>query len=269
MCIFQYITTGIIVRFFSGRSIMHKAVKYVIVAIVLVAGLYCMKVSPMDGALVCAGVIAAYVLLDRLVLEDKDCSCEYSPEHGIHEDFEATPVSSSAPLPTSATASPPPTAPLPGSLGVFSGSGNRYNIGANGVASLTPPSKYVSIPAPSAPVFASQVSNTTGTDSFGKQSMGDLRYSQTNVNTMANTADRIAQKPRAVYGEVFVDPEAWHPPCLRPGVCVTSNGCPVQGVFTNGTYIDLLEWDDSRRITPPDAIDSSYINNVLNSGTGL
>lgn len=246
---------------------MHKAVKYVIVAIVLVAGLYCMKVEPMDGALVCAGVIAAYVLLDRLVLEDKDCSCEYSPEHGIHEDFEATPVSSAA-IPT-AVALPAATSAKPGSLGVFSGSGNRYNIGANGVPTLAPPSRYVSIPAPAIPAMTTQVANTTGTDSFGKQNMGDLKYSQTNVNTMANTADRIAKKPRSVYGEVFVDPEAWHPPCLRPGICTTSNGCPVSPVFTNGTYIDLLEWDDSRRITPPDALNSEYINNVLNSGTGL
>jgi hypothetical protein len=89
---------------------------------------------------------------------------------------------------------------------------------------------------------------------------GDMKYNQLPARSMMPLA------PKPVYGEVFVDPEAWYPPCLRPPICVTNSPCPVQPVYTQGTYIDLLEWDDSRRITAPDNIQTQYVNDVLNTG---
>lgn len=233
---------------------MHKAVKYLIVAVVLIAGLYSMKVAPMDGALVCAGVIAVYVLLDKLVFAESDCSCEYSPEHGI-EDFESTTSHASHTAP----------ALIPGSVKVFDGTGNRFDI-KNGAAVQVAPSGMVAITAPAVPADNRPVPHTAGVDSFGKETTGDLGYSQVPINAMINSSERVEQKPRSVFGEVYVDPEAWHPPCLRAPICSTSSGCPVQPVFLNSNYIDLLSWDDSRRITPPDSIDSEYITKVLNSG---
>lgn len=68
------------------------------------------------------------------------------------------------------------------------------------------------------------------------------------------------------YGYWFVPPKEWYPPTYRPPVCVTNNRCPTQPVSTGKEYADLLEWDDSRRVTPPDNINVRYISEKLNSG---
>ena len=39
--------------------------------------------------------------------------------------------------------------------------------------------------------------------------------------------------------------------------------CPI---YTNGTNIDLKQWDQSRRITPPDNINVHFIQDKLNTG---
>lgn len=96
---------------------------------------------------------------------------------------------------------------------------------------------------------------------------GDMKYSQLTVDQMRPMAENIKNEPRAKYGEVFVDPSAWFPRAAQPPVCVTSNGCPVQPVYTNNTYIDLLEWDNSRRITPSYDMNLDYVNRVYNLNT--
>ena len=67
-------------------------------------------------------------------------------------------------------------------------------------------------------------------------------------------------------GYSFLPPEKWYPVPPHPPVCVAEKQCPVCPVFTNGTYIDLKEWDQSRRITPPDEINVHAVEGKLNSG---
>jgi hypothetical protein len=152
----------------------------------------------------------------------------------------------------------------PGAIESLDGSGSRFNI-VNGKAVMVNPTHWVDIKAPPVPPVSKAIPNSTGYDSFGQRDSGDLGYSQYAVSDQINPGDR-PKRPRAVYGEVFVDPEYWHPPCLRPPVCVTSTGCPVQPVFAQGLPVDLLEWDASRKITPPDTINVDYVKNVLDTG---
>jgi hypothetical protein len=65
----------------------------------------------------------------------------------------------------------------------------------------------------------------------------------------------------------MMPPAQWAPTPPHPPVCV-NNGpqCPVCPTFTNGTYVELGEWDNSRRLTPPDNINTNFIVNKLNSG---
>jgi hypothetical protein len=103
-------------------------------------------------------------------------------------------------------------------------------------------------------------------DNFGIIDDGEMRYTQSAPGSEKPLADRLRTMPRSVYGEVFVDPEAWYPPALRPPICVTNTTCPVQPIYINNDTMDLLQWDESRRITPPDNIHTQYVEEMLNSG---
>jgi hypothetical protein len=67
------------------------------------------------------------------------------------------------------------------------------------------------------------------------------------------------------YGYSYLPPSNWYPLPPYPPVCVTSTSCPVQPVFTDRTTMDLKEWRDTQKITPPDAINTEYIKNEMNS----
>jgi len=68
------------------------------------------------------------------------------------------------------------------------------------------------------------------------------------------------------YGYSFLPPEKWYPTPPFPPVCVAEKQCPVCPVFTTGTPVDVKEWDNSRRVTQPDNINTKYIKDKLNSG---
>jgi len=68
------------------------------------------------------------------------------------------------------------------------------------------------------------------------------------------------------YGYSFLPPTAWYPTPPHPPVCVTERQAPVCPVYTQGTNIELKEWDSARRITPPMGINTDMVENVLNSG---
>ncbi len=68
------------------------------------------------------------------------------------------------------------------------------------------------------------------------------------------------------YGYAFLPPEQWYPKQLRPPVCVTNQKHEVSPIYTIGTPIDVKEWNESRRVSPPDNINVKYINEKLNSG---
>jgi hypothetical protein len=68
------------------------------------------------------------------------------------------------------------------------------------------------------------------------------------------------------YGYAFLPPEKWYPQPPVPPVCVAEKKCAVCPVLTMGGPVDLKEWNDSRRITPPDNINTKFIKEKLNSG---
>jgi hypothetical protein len=68
------------------------------------------------------------------------------------------------------------------------------------------------------------------------------------------------------YGYSFLPPEKWYPEPPFPPVCVTEKRCPVVPLYTTGTNINLKDWNSSRRVTPPDNINTKYVKEVLNSG---
>ena len=73
------------------------------------------------------------------------------------------------------------------------------------------------------------------------------------------------------FGYSFLPPEKWYPQPPNPPVCVSEKKCPVCPVVTAGTdgnmtWTDVRDFDKSRRITPPDRINTDYIKDKLNSG---
>jgi hypothetical protein len=68
------------------------------------------------------------------------------------------------------------------------------------------------------------------------------------------------------FGYSFLPPKDWYPTPPFPPVCVTEKQCPVCPAYTSGTNLELKEWNNSRRITPPDEINVRYVEEKLNSG---
>lgn len=67
------------------------------------------------------------------------------------------------------------------------------------------------------------------------------------------------------YGYSFLPPKDWYPLPPYPPVCVAATRCPVQGVYTDSTTMDLKDWRSTQKITHPDSINTEYIANELNS----
>ena len=67
------------------------------------------------------------------------------------------------------------------------------------------------------------------------------------------------------YGYSYLPPRDWYPLPPYPPVCVSNSTCPVQGVYTDTMTMDLKEWRDTLKITPPDSINTAFITNELNS----
>lgn len=89
----------------------------------------------------------------------------------------------------------------------------------------------------------------------------EMQYSYIDFNTMPFTNTGTFES-----GYSFLPPEKWYPTPQNPPVCVTEKQCPVCPVYTEGTNIDLKDWNDSRRVSPPDTINTKYIEEKLNSG---
>jgi hypothetical protein len=90
----------------------------------------------------------------------------------------------------------------------------------------------------------------------------ELGYTDYNHLPLADTYDNDSFE----YGYSFLPPEKWYPQPPFPPMCVTDKKCPVMPVFTTGTPMDVKEWNESRRVTPPDNIKTKYIKEKLNSG---
>nr|QBK88850.1 MAG: hypothetical protein LCMiAC01_05320 [Mimivirus LCMiAC01] len=68
------------------------------------------------------------------------------------------------------------------------------------------------------------------------------------------------------YGWSFLPPEKWYPQPPRPPICVTEKRCPICPIYTKGTPVDAKEWHSSRRVHPPDMINTAYISDKIASG---
>jgi len=67
------------------------------------------------------------------------------------------------------------------------------------------------------------------------------------------------------YGYNFLPPERWFNSPPRTPICVTNSPNTVSPMYANGTPADVKEWH-SLRVTPPDMINTTYINEKLNTG---
>jgi len=67
-------------------------------------------------------------------------------------------------------------------------------------------------------------------------------------------------------GYSFLPPEKWYPTPPFPPVCVSEKRCPVCPVFTDGTPVDVKEWRESTKISPPAGINTTFVKEVLNAG---
>lgn len=89
----------------------------------------------------------------------------------------------------------------------------------------------------------------------------DMKYTDYNHLPMAQGYDSRNYE----YGYSFLPPEKWYPQPPYPPVCVAEKECPVCPINTSGAPTDMKEWNDSRRVMPPDRINTDYINK-LNAG---
>lgn len=104
--------------------------------------------------------------------------------------------------------------------------------------------------------------NRTGSRFRDDVITNEMEY--TDFNTLPVPAD--AANRDFDYGDSFLPPDKWYPVPPHPPVCVSEKRCPVCPITTTGTPVDVKEWDQSRRITPPDSINVKYVKEKLNSG---
>lgn len=64
----------------------------------------------------------------------------------------------------------------------------------------------------------------------------------------------------------FLPPDKWYPVPPHPPICITEKQCPVCPITTTGTLANLKEWSEASRVTPGDQINTTYLNEKLNSG---
>jgi len=109
-----------------------------------------------------------------------------------------------------------------------------------------------------------------GNDNDVEEEDTDVPYSQLNPDQYVKLGDfgspcrRSYRNPRykGEYGDWYIPPEEWYPPCSKKPMCVTNNGCTVQPVYTDGTDVNLREYDDSRKIAPLGDINMHYVKKM-------
>lgn len=67
------------------------------------------------------------------------------------------------------------------------------------------------------------------------------------------------------YGYSFIPPRDWYPLPVYPPVCVSHNERPISPVYLDTMTMDLKEWHETQKITPPDSINTAFVTNELNS----
>jgi len=101
-----------------------------------------------------------------------------------------------------------------------------------------------------------------GTRSSSPVIANEMSY--TDYNTIPVGAGVNSQNSDFTY--TFLPPDRWYPVPPHPPVCVTETKCPVCPLTSSSATLDLKDWDDSRRITPGDVVNTKYVTEKLNSG---
>jgi hypothetical protein len=109
-----------------------------------------------------------------------------------------------------------------------------------------------------------------GNDNDVNEEETDVPYSQLEPDQYVKLGDfgnpnrRSFRDPKykGEYGDWYIPPEEWYPPCVKQNKCATNNGCTVQPVYTDGTNVDLREFDNSRKISPPIDINIDYARKI-------
>ena len=89
--------------------------------------------------------------------------------------------------------------------------------------------------------------------------VNEMRYSDFNRMPPSFNKDDFE------YGYSYLPPKDWYPLPPYPPVCSSSKMCPVQPVYIDNETMDLKEWHETQKITPPESINTTFIANQMNS----
>lgn len=101
------------------------------------------------------------------------------------------------------------------------------------------------------------------TDAYGES---EMKFSQLDPNMHKPLGEYTNDFNNSFeYGYAYLNTSKWSVPMYRPPVCKTDDNCKVCASATSGYPVDVKEWNNSRKIMPPDNINTEYINK-LNKG---
>ena len=108
-------------------------------------------------------------------------------------------------------------------------------------------------------------------DEDNKEEWNDMGYSELNPNLLLPLGSYNKNftnkwnKGWTDKGEyIYLDTDKWKIPQTRPPVCVTNTPSNVHPNNTNGYPVNLMNWNDSRKVMNGSNINTKYIKNKLN-----
>lgn len=130
----------------------------------------------------------------------------------------------------------------------------------NSQAFITPPSK-----PPSDSCDCEAKVERILDDYMKKKDMTDNRYNELRPEQMEPMGSYDATfTNRFDHGFTYLNTSKWAPPQRNTPVCKTESRCPVCPVSTSGYPVDVLQYDSSRKVMPPDNINVNYVKDQLN-----
>ena len=95
----------------------------------------------------------------------------------------------------------------------------------------------------------------------------DMRYSQlTDTQMQSLGTNDITMNNSWENDYVLLNTEKWKVPVTNPYKCKQEKECPICPSLTTGYPVNLKEFNNARKIMPPDNINIDYIKDKLNSG---
>jgi hypothetical protein len=68
------------------------------------------------------------------------------------------------------------------------------------------------------------------------------------------------------FSYTFLPPDRWYPIPPHPPVCIAEKQCPVCPISSSSEVATLKEWGEASRVTPGDQVNTTYLEEKLNSG---